>query len=65
MVSTGTETADATVTGPGFDSQQVHYTSSDESSSFNHSQNASSLSNSRSLIAAFQPGAVSLSSRSP
>ena len=24
MVSTGTETADATVTGPGFDSQQVH-----------------------------------------
>ena len=24
MVSTGTETAQATLTGPGFDSQQVH-----------------------------------------
>jgi len=29
MVSTGTETADATVLGPGFDSQQVHKYSSD------------------------------------
>ena len=61
MVSTGTETAQATVLGPGFDSQQVHnydfcyivyFCSGSKSSS--HSRNSSGVITA--VIVSSQPG---------